>query len=316
VTSQLRIIYAGTPEFAVPGLEALLTAGQRVVAVYTQPDRPAGRGRQLAQSAVKQCALRHGLPVEQPLTLRDAAAVERLRGHAAQMLVVAAYGLILPPAVLALPPLGCINIHASLLPRWRGAAPIQRAILAGDVSTGVTIMRMDAGLDTGPMLLERSIAIEPTETAASVHDRLAELGATALLQALPGIADGSLLARPQPLSGVTYAAKIRKEEASIDWRNSAQHIERLVRGFNPWPVAETYWNERQLRVWQALALDEQIEAQPGQVVEVGTQGVLVATGSGVLALTQLQLAGGKVLAAADFVNAQRILGARLGRNGA
>jgi methionyl-tRNA formyltransferase len=316
VTSQLRIIYAGTPEFAVPALEALLTAGHRVVAVYTQPDRPAGRGRQLSQSAVKQCALRHGLPLEQPLTLRDGATLERLQSHAAQMLVVAAYGLILPPAVLALPPLGCINIHASLLPRWRGAAPIQRAILAGDANTGITIMRMEAGLDTGPMLLERSIAIEPTDTAADLHDRLAPLGAAALLQALPGIVEGSLLPRSQPQVGVTHAAKIRKEEASIDWRSPARHIERQVRAFNPWPVAETYWNERQLRIWRAHVLDMQTDAPPGQVVEPGAQGVMVATGSGVLALAQLQLAGGKVLAAADFVNAQRIAGASLGRKGA
>jgi methionyl-tRNA formyltransferase len=313
VTAQLRIIYAGTPEFAVRPLQALLADGHSIAAVYTQPDRPAGRGRQVAMSAVKQCALEHGLPVEQPPTLRDPAAVQRLAAFNADLMVVAAYGLLLPQAVLATPRLGCINIHASLLPRWRGAAPIQRAILAGDVTTGITIMRMDAGLDTGPMLLERSIDISPDETAASLHDRLSLLGAAALLDALPGIADGSLAERPQPTEGATHAAKIRKEEASIDWQQPAQQIERLVRAFNPWPIAETYWKDRQLRVWQAGLVDAAHSAPPGQVVDAGARGLLVATGSGLLALARVQLAGGKVLAAADFLNAHRIVGATLGR---
>jgi methionyl-tRNA formyltransferase len=316
VTAPLRIIYAGTPEFAVPALRALLAAGHQVVAVYTQPDRPAGRGRQLAQSAVKQCARELALTVEQPSSLRDVAAVERIQAQRADMLVVAAYGLILPPTVLALPRLGCINIHASLLPRWRGAAPIQRAILAGDAMTGITIMRMDAGLDTGPMLLERSTPIEPGDTAASLHDRLAEIGAAALLEAVPGIIDGSLLPRPQPGNGVTHAAKIRKDEAVIDWHAPAQHIERAVRAFNPWPVAETYWNDRQLRVWAAQWLDTQHTAVPGQVVAADGQGLRVATGSGLLALTQVQLAGGKAMSAGDFLNAHRIVGTTLGRNAA
>jgi methionyl-tRNA formyltransferase len=312
VTS-LRIIYAGTPQFAVPALQALLRAGQQIVAVYTQPDRPAGRGRSLTMSAVKQCALQHGLTVEQPPTLRDPAAVERLQAHRADLMVVAAYGLILPPAVLAAMPLGCINIHASLLPRWRGAAPIQRAILAGDISTGITIMRMDAGLDTGPMLLERSISIGSDETTASLQERLAVLGAQALLEALPGIADGSLPQRPQPAAGVAHAAKIRKEEALIDWSAPAQHIARQVRAFNPWPVAETCWNERQLRIWEARALDAAGCSQPGLVIAAEGRGLSVATGEGLLALSRLQLAGGKALAAADFSNAQRIVGAVLGK---
>jgi methionyl-tRNA formyltransferase len=316
VTAPLRIIYAGTPEFAVPALQALLAAGQQVVAVYTQPDRPAGRGRQLAQSAVKRCAQGFALTVEQPPSLRDAAAIEQMQSYSADMLVVAAYGLILPPAVLALPRLGCINIHASLLPRWRGAAPIQRAILAGDAMTGITIMSMDVGLDTGPMLLERSTSIEPGDTAASLHDRLAEIGAAALLEALPGIITGSLLPRPQPQSGITHAAKIRKDEAVIDWRIPAQRIERQVRAFNPWPVAETYWNERQLRIWGAQWLDTQHMASPGDVVAADARGLQVATGSGLLALTQVQLAGGKVMAAGDFLNAHPVLGATLGRNAA
>lgn len=317
MTAHLRIIYAGTPEFSVPALQALLRAEAEVVAVYTQPDRPAGRGRQVALSAVKQCALRHGLSVEQPLTLRDAAAVERLQSYQADVMVVAAYGLILPPAALAAPRLGCINIHASLLPRWRGAAPIQRAILAGDATTGITIMRMEAGLDTGPMLLERSVTIEAGETGASLHDRLSQLGADALLEALPGIVDGSLPPRPQPAVGVTHAAKIRKEEASIDWQQPAQQIERQVRAFNPWPVAETYWNDRQLRVWEARPVGgapiDALAAPAGSVVDMGTKELCVATGAGLLELRRVQLAGGKVLAAADFLNAHRIIGATLGR---
>jgi methionyl-tRNA formyltransferase len=316
VTASLRIIYAGTPEFAVPALRALLAAGHQVLAVYTQPDRPAGRGRQLAQSAVKQCARESALTVEQPSSLRDVAALERIQALGADMLVVAAYGLILPPTVLALPRLGCINIHASLLPRWRGAAPIQRAILAGDTMTGITIMRMDAGLDTGPMLLTRSTPIEPGDTAASLHDRLAQIGAAALLEAVPGIIDGSLLPRAQPSSGVTHAAKIRKDEAGIDWHAPAQHIERAVRAFNPWPVAETYWNERQLRIWAARCLDIQHTAAPGEVVAADGQGLRVATGSGLLALTQVQLAGGKAMSAGDFLNAHPIVGTTLGRNAA
>jgi methionyl-tRNA formyltransferase len=316
VTAPLRIIYAGTPEFAVPALRALLAAGHQVAAVYTQPDRPAGRGRQLAQSAVKRFAHAAALTVEQPASLRDAAALARMQTYAADMLVVAAYGLILPPPVLALPRFGCINIHASLLPRWRGAAPIQRAILAGDAVTGITIMRMEAGLDTGPMLLERSTAIEPGDTAESLHDRLADIGAMALLEALPGIVAGSLLPRPQPLSGVTHAAKIRKDEAMIDWHMPAQHIERQVRAFNPWPVAETYWNERQLRIWGARWLDASHAAPPGQVVTAAGQSLQVATGSGLLALTQIQLAGGRAMAAGDFLNAHSMMGAMLGRNAA
>jgi len=311
--TDLRIIYAGTPEFAVPALEALLGAGHQVVAVYTQPDRPAGRGRHVAMSAVKQCALQHGLGVEQPQTLRDPAAVEQLQAWRADVMVVAAYGLILPPPVLAAPPLGCINIHASLLPRWRGAAPIQRAILAGDATTGITIMRMDAGLDTGPMLLELNVSVGADETAASLHDRLSVLGAQALLDALPGIAAGTLPQRAQPASGVTHAAKIRKHEAAIDWQAAALHIARQVRAFNPWPVAETYWNGRQLRVWEARVIDAPNSAQPGLVVDRDDQGLLVATGAGLLALSRVQLAGGKVLAAADFSNAHHIVGTTLGK---
>lgn len=308
----LSVVFAGTPDFSVPALEALSASRHRVLAVYTQPDRPAGRGQQLAMSAVKQCALRHRLPVEQPPTLRDQAAVERLASWNADVMVVVAYGLILPADVLAIPALGCLNIHASLLPRWRGAAPIHRALLAGDAETGVTIMRMDVGLDTGPMLLERTTPIAAADTAASLHDRLAAMGAQALLEALDRLIDGSITARPQPEGGVTYAAKIRKDEAIIDWSRSAPEIARQIRAFNPWPVAETRWNGQQLRIWEASVTDAAATAAPGTVVSAAATGIRVATGSGLLNLLRVQLAGRKAVSAAEFLNAHRIEGAVLG----
>lgn len=315
MTASLSIVFAGTPDFSVPALEALVASRHRVVAVYTQPDRPAGRGQQLATSAVKQCALKQGLPVEQPATLRDQATVERLAQWNADVMVVVAYGLILPADVLALPRLGCLNIHGSLLPRWRGAAPIHRAILAGDTQTGVTIMRMDAGLDTGPMLLERVTPISSSDTAAALHDRLAVMGAEALLAALDGIIDGSIAARPQPGQGATYAAKIRKEEALIDWSKTAAELDRQVRAFNPWPVAEARCNGQQLRIWEANLVDESSMATPGEVVATGADGIRVATGSGLLNLTRVQLAGRKAVSAAEFLNAHRLDGAVLGGAG-
>lgn len=299
----------------MPALDALVASRHRVAAVYTQPDRPAGRGQQLATSAVKQCAIRHGLPVEQPATLRDQATVERLQQWHADVMVVVAYGLILPAAVLALPRLGCLNIHASLLPRWRGAAPIHRAILAGDTQTGVTIMRMDAGLDTGPMLLERATPITGSDTAAALHDRLAAMGAEALLTALDGILDGSIAARPQPGQGVTYAAKIRKDEASIDWSKTAAELDRQVRAFNPWPVAETRCNGQQLRVWEANLAHANSTAAPGTVVATGADGIQIATGSGILNLTRVQLAGRKAVSAAQFLNAHPVDGTVLTGSG-
>jgi methionyl-tRNA formyltransferase len=287
-------------------------SSHRVVAVYTQPDRPAGRGQQLTASAVKQCAVRHGLPVEQPATLREPSAVERLQRYSPDAMVVAAYGLLLPPAILQTPRLGCINIHASLLPRWRGAAPIQRAIAAGDTQSGVTIMQMEAGLDTGPMLLARAVSIGARETAASLHDRLASLGAQALLDALDSIARGAATPRTQPAEGVTYAAKIRKEEAVIDWSRSAVEIDRQIRAFDPWPVAETRWNGQQLRVWQALPIDASAAPAPGKVLGTSPAGIDVGTGDGVLRLTRVQSAGRKAMAAADFLKAHRLDGAVLG----
>jgi methionyl-tRNA formyltransferase len=249
--SGLRIAFAGTPDFSVPPLEALLGAGYDVVGILTQPDRPKGRGRQMASSPVKAAALTHGIAVSQPLTLKDEAGRAEFAAWRPDVLIVVAYGLILPPPALAIPRLGCLNIHASLLPRWRGAAPIQRAILAGDDRTGVTIMLMDAGLDTGPMLLKKEVLIGADETGGSLHDRLATLGGAALLEALEGHAVGTLRPTPQPAEGITYAAKIDKAEALIDWTRDALEIERQVRAFNPWPVAETRLEGEQLRVFEA-----------------------------------------------------------------
>lgn len=308
----LSIVFAGTPEFSVPALTALLGSAHRVAAVYTQPDRPAGRGQQVAMSAVKQCALHHGLPVEQPQSLRDPIAIERLASWCADLMVVVAYGLLLPQAALSTPELGCVNIHASLLPRWRGAAPIQRAILAGDSSTGVTIMQMDAGLDTGPMLFERATPIGEREIAGTLHDRLSALGAAALLETLAAIAAGTAAPRAQPAEGATYAAKIRKEEALIDWSKPAVEIDRQVRAFNPWPVAETRWQGQQLRIWEAAPVESTRAAAPGTVTHTDAAGIEVATPGGALRLTRVQAAGRKAMSAAEFLNAHRIEGAVLG----
>jgi methionyl-tRNA formyltransferase len=312
MTSRQRIVFAGTPEFSVPALDALHAAGHAIAAVYTQPDRPAGRGRTLTASPVKRRALELGLPVEQPGSFKEAGAVAQLAGHAADLMVVVAYGLILPQAVLDVPRLGCLNIHASLLPRWRGAAPIQRAILAGDTRTGVTIMKMDAGLDTGPMLLERPVGIGADETAGQLHDRLAAVGAEAIVTAIDEWLAGRIVPAPQPAEGATYAAKIRKEEATIDWTQPAAAIVRQVRAFNPWPVAETRWQGQQLRIWEARALEAAHDAAPGEVIEAAGGRLTVATGGGSLRVERLQLAGRGVLSTAEFLNANKLLGARLG----
>ncbi len=312
MSPSLSLIFAGTPDFSVPALEALVASRHRVLAVYTQPDRPAGRGQQVTMSAVKQCALKHQLPVEQPQTLKDPTAVEQLAQYQADLMIVVAYGLLLPKTVLDTPRLGCVNIHASLLPRWRGAAPIQRAIQAGDKESGVTIMQMDVGLDTGPMLLERVTPIDARETGASLHDRLSTLGAEAVLHAIDAIAAGTAKPVEQPKEGATYAAKIRKEEALIDWSKSAVEIDRLVRAFNPWPIAETRWNGQQLRVWESSPLDKKCSAAPGTVVATSSDGIEVATGEGTLQLTRVQAAGRKAMAAADFLRAHRPEGAVLG----
>jgi methionyl-tRNA formyltransferase len=312
MTHRLRIAYAGTPDFAVPALDAVCADGHLIVAVYTQPDRPAGRGQAVTASPVKRRALELGLRVEQPATLRTPEAAEQLRGLGLDLMVVAAYGLILPPAVLEASRLGCWNIHASLLPRWRGAAPIQRAILAGDAGTGITIMRMDAGLDTGPMLLARPVPIGAREHAGALHDRLATLGAAALVEAIREWLAGGIVEAPQPADGATYAHKIRKEEALIDWSAPAAAIDRQVRAFDPWPVAETRWDGRQLRVWSAEPLTYPGSAGPGKVVEAAGGRIVVAAGEGALGITRMQLAGRRPVTAAEFLNAHELAGARLG----
>ncbi len=323
----MRIAFAGTPEFALPALRALTASGHEIVGVLTQPDRPRGRGRLVTPSPVKQAALAHGLPVSQPATLATRESQAELRAWRPQLLVVVAYGLILPASVLELPRLGCLNIHASLLPRWRGAAPIQRAILAGDAETGVSIMQMDAGLDTGPVLLERRVAIDRTMTSGVLHERLAALGAEALLEALRQIESGAAHPRPQPVEGATYAPKIAKSEALIDWRMSALEIERQVRAFNPWPIAETRLFGESLRILAASAENSAASAAAGAPLQTESRGpeeagtilavrrdaILVQCGEGQLALTELQLPGRKALAAAQFANSGRLApGLRLG----
>lgn len=310
--SALKIVFAGTPDFSVPSLRALIATQARVVGVYTQPDRPAGRGRRLTASPVKTVALEHHLPVYQPVTLKDPAAVATLAALEADLMVVVAYGLLLPGAVLATPRLGCINVHASLLPRWRGAAPIQRALLAGDSETGITIMGMEAGLDTGPMYLKRATPIAAHDTGGSLHDRLSQLGAEALMEALPGIGTGRLQPQRQDASQATYAKKITKDEAHIDWQLPAVEIERRIRAFNPWPVAETRLGEAVLRLWGGVAIDGESAAASGTVLATGRTGIDVATGRGVLRLTRVQPAGKRPMDAADYINARRLDGERLG----
>ena len=302
----LRLVFAGTPHFAVPSLEACLASGAEVVAVYTQPDRPAGRGRQLVASPVKQAALGAGIAVEQPQTLRDPAVRARLASHAPDLLVVVAYGLILPKSVLALPRSGCWNVHASLLPRWRGAAPIQRAILAGDAETGVDLMQMEAGLDTGPVLLERRTPIAPDDTGGSLHDRLATLGAEVLAEGLARVLRGERLEPvPQVAHGITYAHKLDKAEARLDWNEPAEALARKVRAFDPWPVAEASLEGERVRIWRAQALAARVDVVPGTLLEGSREHLDVATRDGVLRVLELQREGGRRIGARDWRNARR-----------
>jgi methionyl-tRNA formyltransferase len=320
----LRVAFAGTPEFALPALAALL-AHHQVVGVLTQPDRPAGRGRQLAASAVKSAALAAQVPLAQPETLRTEAARAALAAWRPEILIVVAYGLLLPSEVLTLPPLGCLNIHASLLPRWRGAAPIQRAILAGDTETGVTLMQMDSGLDTGPVLLQRRLAISRSHTGGSLHADLAALGAAALVEALAGVAAGTLKAIAQPHAGITYAAKIDKAEARIDWGRAALDIERQVRAFDPWPVAETQLEGESLRILVARAeeperspsdenasLKSGKNTDPGLILGVQDDFIRVRCGQGDLRVLQVQRPGRRPVTARDYSHSVRLQGRRFG----
>lgn len=295
----MRLIFAGTPQFAARALAALAQAGHDIALVLTQPDRPAGRGMKFAPSAVKALAQERGLTVYQPAGLKDEETLARLRSIGADAMVVAAYGLILPEALLALPRLGAINIHASLLPRWRGAAPIQRAVLAGDAFTGISIMQMDRGLDTGPLLAQESMPIDAEDTSARLHDKLADLGARLIVATLPRLARGELRAEPQAAAGASYAAKITKAEAEIDWSEAAPVIERKVRAFNPLPGATTRIRGVGLKIWRAGV--HAAEAAPGTILEAGASGIVVACGAKALCVQELQRAGGKKLSAAQFL---------------
>lgn len=312
MTYPLNIVYAGTPEFAAVALAALLDTPHRISAVYTQPDRPAGRGRKLKASPVKELALAHGIEVRQPVSLKDAAEQASLAALEPDVMIVAAYGLLLPAEVLAIPRLGCLNIHASLLPRWRGAAPIQRAILAGDAETGITIMQMDVGLDTGDMLYKLSTSIEESDNAQTLHDRLAALGARAITEALEGLQQGKLVAEQQDDAQACYAKKLQKAEAEIDWQQTATQLARQVAAFNPWPVAQTLYQGEVLRIWEARAIDEAAGKPPGRVIRADKQGIDIACGEGVLRLLRLQRPGGKPQSAQDFLNANAVEGVVLG----
>ena len=322
----LRVAFAGTPEFALPALAAL-RGRHDVVGVLTQPDRPSGRGRRITSSAVKQAALAVGLRLAQPETLKTESARSLLRDWQPDVLVVVAFGVLLPPGILSIPPLGCINIHASLLPRWRGAAPIQRALLSGDAETGVTIMQMDEGLDSGPVLLQRHLAIRPAQTAGMLHDELATLGAAALLETLDGLSAGTLAPRPQPAKGVTYAAKITKAEALIDWKSDARKIELQVRAFNPRPIAETALDGEALRIHAAHVVTSELEAQiiadntrlkeakmreSGAIIGLREESIIVRCGAGHLALTRVQRPGRRPVTAREYAQSSSLIGRRLG----
>ena len=310
----MNIVFAGTPDFAVPALQALIDSGHTVVAVYTQPDRPAGRGRRPATSPVKRLAVQQGITVCQPDTLKTPETRADLLAFKPDLMVVVAYGLILPETVLTMPALGCINVHASLLPRWRGAAPIQRAIEAGDGETGVCLMQMDAGLDTGPVLACSACEIAADDTGERLHDRLSLLGARLLSQKLAALENGELDALPQDESLASYAHKLQKSEARIDWNASADDICNKIRAFNSWPVAETRYKGRQLRIWEAHSLPTTgvSDAVPGTVLCASRAGIEVACGEGRVCIKKLQLPGARVTDATDFINAHALEGVLLG----
>ncbi|WP_300005382.1 methionyl-tRNA formyltransferase [uncultured Cedecea sp.] len=305
MSDSLRIIFAGTPDFAARHLDALLSCEHQIVGVFTQPDRPAGRGKKLMPSPVKVLAETHNIPVFQPASLRQAENQQQVADLNADIMVVVAYGLILPKAVLDMPRLGCINVHGSLLPRWRGAAPIQRSLWAGDSETGVTIMQMDVGLDTGAMLHKLACAIEAEDTSATLYDKLAGLGPQGLLETLQQLARGTAQPEIQDDSLATYAEKLSKEEARIDWSLSAEQLERCIRAFNPWPMSWLEIDSQPLKIWSASVIATPTDAQPGTILSVSKQGIQVATGEGILNLESLQPAGKKAMTAQDLLNSRR-----------
>ncbi|MBP1133669.1 methionyl-tRNA formyltransferase [Serratia sp. PL17] len=305
MSDSLRIIFAGTPDFAARHLDALLSSEHQIVGVFTQPDRPAGRGNKLTPSPVKVLAEQHHLPVFQPKSLRPEENQHLVADLNADVMVVVAYGLILPKAVLDMPRLGCINVHGSLLPRWRGAAPIQRSLWAGDNETGVTIMQMDVGLDTGDMMYKIACPIEADDTSASLYDKLAQLGPQGMLATLQQMAAGTAKREVQDESLVTYAEKLSKEEARLDWNLSAAQLERCIRAFNPWPVSYFTLEDQPVKIWQATVLAQTTDAEPGTIIHADKQGIQVATAEGVLNLTQLQPAGKKPMSAQDLLNSRR-----------
>lgn len=304
----MNIVYAGTPDFAVPALQSLIHSEHHVVAVYTQPDRPAGRGRKVQFGPVKQVAIEAGIPVEQPLSLKDDEAQQTLANYKPDVMIVAAYGLLLPQIVLDIPRYGCLNIHGSLLPQWRGAAPIHRAIQTGDSETGVTIMQMALGLDTGDMLLKRTCPITADDTSQTIHDRLARDGAEALLDVLNQIDNDELKPEPQDDALSNYAEKLNKAEAEIDWHQSATDIDLKIRAFNPWPVAFTVFKGKPLRIYMSKVVDQETDSKPGTVITESSEGILIATGDGVLSFSRLQLPGKKAMDVKDFLNGQSMMG--------
>ncbi|KFA99788.1 MULTISPECIES: methionyl-tRNA formyltransferase [unclassified Vibrio] len=304
MSQSLRIVFAGTPDFAARHLAALLSSEHEVIAVYTQPDRPAGRGKKLTASPVKNIALEHDIPVYQPVNFKSDEAKQELKDLNADIMVVVAYGLLLPQAVLDTPKLGCINVHGSILPRWRGAAPIQRSIWAGDAQTGVTIMQMDIGLDTGDMLKIATLPIEATDTSATMYDKLAELGPQALVECLADISSGNAAPEKQNDDEANYASKLSKDEAKIDWSQPAEFTERCVRAFNPWPMSFFSVEENNIKVWQSRVEDNATESVAGTILKADKTGIYVATGQGTLVLEQIQIPGKKAMPVSDVLNSK------------
>lgn len=300
----LKIIFAGTPEFGLPCLKALHESSHELIAVYTQPDRPAGRGRKLQASAIKSWALEQAIPVYQPVNFKDEATCIELEALKPDLMIVIAYGLILPPRVLSIPRLGCINVHGSLLPAWRGASPIQQTILHGDKSAGITIMQMDKGMDTGDMLMKASCDISAEDTARTLHDKLAEISIDPLLETVNALAEGNIQPEKQQDALATYASKIEKEQALIDWSDSIVHIDRKIRGFNPYPIAWTQAGEEVLRIHQAFVTEKSSSGiQPGTILDISKKGISVATGDRIISLQKIQFPGGKILSVSDWLNA-------------